>query len=193
MHGLASSQTLGVPESQPPPLHLSSIVQALPSLQNSVFTVKTQPLALLQLSSVHKLPSLQASKLPAAHSPNVQMSPEVHALLSSQGKLFATFLQLLLPGRKFPLCTGSCRRKPAESAAMQTPLAHTSPLVQALLSSQTFELLVKLQPLALSHTSSVQGLLSLQTTAFPLAHAPAAQASPAVHASPSSHALALNA
>ena len=192
VHGLASSQTLGVPDAQAPLLHASSMVQALPSLQRTVLIAKTQPLALLQLSSVHKLPSLHCSKLPGAHRPSVHASPVVQALLSSQGRMFATFLQPATASQ-VSVVHGFLSSHTGGMPATQTPLLQTSPVVHALLSSHALELLLKPQPLALSHASSVQGLLSLQTTAFPLAHAPAAHASPVVHASPSSQALALNA
>jgi hypothetical protein len=60
------------------------MVQALPSLQDVVLFVCTQPVAELQLSSVHTLSSLQffgppAWQLPPAHvSPTVQMFPSSH-------------------------------------------------------------------------------------------------------------------
>jgi hypothetical protein len=49
-----------------------------------------------------------------------------------------------------------------------------SDVVQALPSSQALVLLAKMQPLLVSQESSVQGLLSLQTTVVPT-HLPAEQ------------------
>jgi hypothetical protein len=60
------------------------VVQALPSLQEAVLFVKTHPLAGLQLSSVHTLPSLQTRGGPPLHVPPPQVSLVVQALLSLQ-------------------------------------------------------------------------------------------------------------
>jgi hypothetical protein len=54
------------------------------------------------------------------------------------------------------------------------PPAHLSDVVQALPSLQALVLLAKMQPFAVSHESSVQGLLSLQVIVVPT-HLPAEQ------------------
>lgn len=58
VHGLLSSQISGVPK-QLPLLHLSIIVQALPSLHKTLLFDDTQPTPAMQKLSVHGLPSSQ--------------------------------------------------------------------------------------------------------------------------------------
>src|SRR4029077_20267063 len=81
---LPSSQLGGGPPTQAPAAHVSLVVQALPSLQELVLFVYTQPVAGLQLSSVQTLPSLQWSGGPPTHVPAEQVSLVVQALPSSQ-------------------------------------------------------------------------------------------------------------
>ena len=73
----------------------------------------------------------------------------------------------------------------------QVPPEQVSPVVQAFPSLQEAVLLVKTQPVAGSHVSVVQTLLSLQMTAVPGTQVPPEQVSPAVQAFPSLHAAAL--
>jgi hypothetical protein len=75
--------------------------------------------------------------------------------------------------------------------APHAPPEQRSPIVQALPSSQALVLWVWTQPVAGSHESSVQGLLSSQASGAPPWQAPPPQASPAVQASPSSHPFVL--
>jgi hypothetical protein len=63
---------------------------------------------------------------------------------------------------------------------------HTSPIVQRLPSLHDAELMVCLQPTAMSQKSLVQGLPSLQLGAGPPTQRPASQPSPVVQALPSS-------
>ena len=74
---------------------------------------------------------------------------------------------------------------------MQVPPWQMSPVVQALPSSQAFELLRNAHPLAGLHESVVQAFPSLQLTDPPLTHAPPWQLSPVVQASLSSQELPL--
>src|SRR5437867_1995280 len=71
----------GGPAAQPPPLQASAEVQALPSLQGRVLFTWAQPVAGLQESSVHGLPSLQLTGEPV-QVPPLHVSPEVQALPS---------------------------------------------------------------------------------------------------------------
>ena len=57
---------------------------------NTVLSVDTQPVAGLQLSSVHRLPSLQFGGGPPPQMPPPHVSDVVHASLSSQATTFAT-------------------------------------------------------------------------------------------------------
>jgi hypothetical protein len=66
------------------PLAHTSLVQAMPSLHGAVLFRKTQPVAGLQVSSVHGLPSLQTSGVPAVQVPFWQVSTPLHALPSLQ-------------------------------------------------------------------------------------------------------------
>jgi hypothetical protein len=68
----------------------------------------------------------------------------------------------------------------------QVPVPHVSPVVQALPSSHEAVLSVWTQPPEESHVSSVQGLLSLQSTVRLPAHTPPAHVSFAVQKLPSS-------
>jgi hypothetical protein len=69
VHGFPSPQPSAGPPTQLPPLQVSFVVQALPSLQGSVFAACVQPVAGLQPSVVHTLPSLHVSAVPAVHVP----------------------------------------------------------------------------------------------------------------------------
>jgi hypothetical protein len=87
---LSSVQTLPSLQSfctppQDPPLQVSALVQALPSSQLPLLNgAKMQvPLALVQLSAVQTLPSVQLIAAPL-HLPALHTSPVVHRLLSSQ-------------------------------------------------------------------------------------------------------------
>src|SRR5437879_2922618 len=114
VHTFASSQLGGGPPTQTPPAHVSAVVQALPSLQGRVFGVPThapaaqvspevqgfpsshgrvlgvltQPVAGLQVSVVHRLPSLQLGGGPPTHTPPAHASAVVQALPSLQGSVF---------------------------------------------------------------------------------------------------------
>jgi hypothetical protein len=74
----------------------------------------------------------------------------------------------------------------------QVPPPQVSPAVQAFPSSQELVLFVKTQPVAGSHVSVVQGLLSSQATGAPGRQAPPLHVSPVVHTLPSSHGFVLS-
>src|SRR5439155_1308198 len=78
----ASLQLGGGPPTQVPPAHVSVVVQALPSVQDAVFAVFTQPNAGLQASSVQTLASLQLRPGPPTQTPPAQVSAVVQALPS---------------------------------------------------------------------------------------------------------------
>ncbi len=68
-----------------PAWHLSPTVHAEPSLHVWVSSfVKTQPLAGLHVSTVHGLPSLQASGVPAMQVVPLQVSAPLHTFPSEQ-------------------------------------------------------------------------------------------------------------
>jgi hypothetical protein len=71
VHGLPSLQASGVPGVQAPAWHVSSPLHTVPSLQDVPLGALAvwQPLAVLHVSSVHGLPSLQTRAVPAVHVP----------------------------------------------------------------------------------------------------------------------------
>src|SRR5438876_11080289 len=75
----------GAPPVQVPPLLVSLVVQAWPSLQGAVLLTWTQPVEGLQVSSVQRLPSSQVGAGPPTHRPPLQASFVVQALPSLQG------------------------------------------------------------------------------------------------------------
>ena len=72
VHALLSSQSGGGPPTQEPPEHLSAVVQALPSSQDTVLFECVQPVAGLQPSVVQTLLSLQSGGGPPAQLPPEQ-------------------------------------------------------------------------------------------------------------------------
>ncbi len=190
VHGLPSSHLLGPLGVQTPPLQVSPTVQLLLSLQTATLSTCTQPLIAPHESSVHGLPSSQATLVPGTHCPAAQASPTVQTLLSEHGTVLATLLQPLRASQP------SVVHKLLSSHDFATPGWHlpppqTSPTVQTLLSVHTAELAVLWQPLAASQLSSVHKLPSSQLMALPGAQLPPLQVSPAVQTEPSSQALLL--
>src|SRR5439155_805055 len=127
------------PPTHLPPLHLSLVVQAFPSLHGAVLFVWKQPVAGLQVSSVQTLPSSQLSAGPPTQPPLLQVSLVVQALPSLQGAVLAVWTQ-----------------PPAAS--------HVS-VVQTLPSSQATG--VNAQPRVGSQVSVVQAFPSLQVRKVP--------------------------
>jgi len=159
---------------------MSPLEQALPSLQAPPLGANTQPLAGLQLSLVHTLPSLQLAAGPGAHLPPEQPSLVVQALPSLQAAALALNTQPLA-GLQLslvqPLLSSQVTPLPLHAPPLQV-----SPLVQALLSVQGALLLANTQPLAGLQLSLVHTLLSLHGRGAPPWHCPPEQASPLVHA-----------
>src|SRR5262249_17224521 len=91
VHGLLSSQLTPTP-AHFPAVHLSPVVQALPSSQgvSSILLTLEQPVIELQLSTVQSLLSLHVSGMPGLQLPAWHPSPSVQTSLSVQGKLSAT-------------------------------------------------------------------------------------------------------
>jgi hypothetical protein len=189
---LLSLQSSGVPTWHEPPPHTSAPLHASPSLHGAVLFVNTHPpLAALQESSVHGLLSLQTVAVVPVHMPAVQISLDVHALLSSHAAVLGAFTQpvtKLHESSVQPLLSLQSSGMPA----WHEPPAHTSAPLHASPSPHGAVLFAKTHPpLAGLHESSVHGLLSLQTVAEPPVHEPAEQISFDVHALPSSHAAML--
>ena len=85
VHGLPSLQTRGVPAMQVPlwqvsaPLHTVPSAHGEPSDRGAV----RHPATASQVSVVHGLPSLQASGVPAVHTPLWQVSAPLHRVPSA--------------------------------------------------------------------------------------------------------------
>src|SRR5262249_36817067 len=88
---LPSLPLRGAPSTQVPLELWSLVVPALPSLQGSVFTLRSRSVAGLQESSVHTLLSLQLGGGPPTQPPPAQASLVVQALPSSQGAVLLVF------------------------------------------------------------------------------------------------------
>src|SRR2546421_714329 len=93
VQGLLSSQLGPVPPTQAPPEQVSPVVQAFPSSQGLLLLVNTHPVAGSHVSVVQMLLSLQVGAGPPTHTPPEQVSPVVHALLSSHGAVLFVWTQ----------------------------------------------------------------------------------------------------
>ena len=173
-----------------PSLQASSRVQTLPSVQGLVFGALAQPLSLSQLSSVHRLPSLQLFALPAPHLPSAHASPSVQMSPSLQGAALVGCRQPTLGSQLSSVQTLPSSHLSAPPPT-HLPSAHLSPAVQASPSLQAAVLLVLLQPLLGSQVSVVHGLESSHLSTAPGLQTPAAQTSFKVQTLPSSQALTL--
>ena len=131
---LLSSQLTLVP-TQTPAVQVSLWLQALPSLQLSVLLAKTQaPVAALQESVVHGLPSLQTATGPGLHAPVAQLSPTVQALPSVHGDVLLLCWQPKVALQE-SLVHGLLSSQFKLVPALQTPAAQTSGAVHTLLSA----------------------------------------------------------
>src|SRR6266849_2358938 len=180
-----SSQLGAGPPTQVPPLQVSLVVQAFPSLQGLVLLVCTQPVAGLQLSSVQTLPSSQLGAGPPTHAPPAQVSLVVQAFPSLQGLGLLTCTHPLA-GLQLSVVQTFPSSQLGAGPPTHAPAAQVSLVVQAFPSLQGAVLLMCTQPVAGLHESSVQTLLSLQLGAGPPTHVPPAQVSFVVQAFPSS-------
>jgi len=175
-----------VPEHTPAE-HVSFAVQALLSSQEPVLLACTQPVDVLQESSVQALPSSQLrGAAPAMQAPPAHISPVVHALPSSQAivllvlthaPVFATQVSVVQTLLSLQRVAASEQRLhpvavlhvPVEqitaAPGTQAPPKQVSGSVQALLSLQGSALFVYTQPVAVLHVSVVQTLLSSQLVA----------------------------
>ena len=190
VQGLLSLQTAAGPARHAPNAHTSPIVHALPSSQASVLFAKTQPVAGLQLSVVHLLPSSQTRSAPDWHTPPEQTSPTVQTFGSEQGFALFVYPQIPVAGSQLSLVQGLLSSQVDTAPGRHPPSAHWSPAVHGFPSSHAFVLFVKTQPVAGLQLSVVHALLSSQATGVP-AHEPPEHVSPVVHAFRSEHAPVL--
>ena len=161
---LSLQASVPAPGWQLPPPQVSPVVQALPSLQETVLFACAQPVAGTQESFVHGLLSSQfRTPAPGRQLPPPHVSPVVHALPSLQETALFACAQPLAGTHESSVhgLVSSQFRSPAPG--WQLPPPQVSPVVQALPSSQAAVLFVKTQPVAGAHVSVVQTLPSLQT------------------------------
>lgn len=190
MQPLLSLHVIVAPAWHEPAAHTSPLVHASPSLQTTALLAKTQPVSVLHESFVHELLSLQVTGAPETQVPPLHASPLVHALLSEQPRLLLA-LTHPVPLLQLSVVQASPSSQLRLAPGWHAPPRQTSPVVQALPSEQVVELLACAQPLSVLHESSVQTLLSSQSTPAPDWHEPPLQVSPLVQALPSSQDEAL--
>jgi hypothetical protein len=166
-------------------------VQASPSLHAALLFAKPQtPVCGSQLSFVQTLLSLQTVGVPGWHEPPPQISPDVHALPSSQAPVLA--------GKTHPEAgshVSSVHTLPSPQTSAGPPLhappPQVSAVVHALPSSHADVLSTWTQPVAGLQLSSVHTFPSSQFGGGPPLQVPPPQVSAVVQAEPSSHAEAL--
>ena len=140
MHTLLSLQTTVVP-AHVPPLHVSFVVQALPSSQDAVLFVYTQPVDGSHESSVHGLLSLHTIAVPA-QMPPAHVSFDVQALPSSQDAVVFVYTHPV-DGSQLSSVQGLLSSQlNTPVPGWQVPPAQTSPVVQAFPSLHGFVLFV---------------------------------------------------
>jgi hypothetical protein len=135
VQALPSVQTIAVPGLHRPPLHVSPMVQASPSLHGLVLWLKTQlPVTGLQLSVVQGSLSSQGDCVPGLHAPPPQVSPTVQALPSSHDAVL--FVNVQPDAGSHPSVVQSFPSVQVRGApGWHVPALHTSPRVHALPSS----------------------------------------------------------
>ncbi len=184
VHGLPSSQSSAPPGWQEPPWHWSLVVHTLASLQGWLLSALMQPWAGSQVSVVQKLPSSHVAGVPGWHAPPWHTSPVVHTSPSLQSAVFGGF-EHPVTGSHRSSVHGLLSEQLGPLPPVHVPLAHTSPVVQLLPSSQGPEFGVYTHPSVLWHVSVVQMLPSSQTSGGPPSHTPFSQVSFVVQALPS--------
>jgi hypothetical protein len=172
VHTFPSLQTSGLPAVQLPFWQVSAPLQRLESAHDVPFVtgVVVQPVAGLQPSVVHTLPSLQTIAVPAVQTPAWQVSAPLHRLPSGQAVPFGT------------------------TALLQTPAVQVSAVhgFESLQSAFTVQELHEgtgacWQPETALQASVVHASPSLQLRGVPAAHVPFWQASAPLHTLLSPH------
>jgi hypothetical protein len=156
-----SLQLGGSPPTQAPPKHVSFVVQALPSLQDAVLFVCTQPVAGLHESSVQTFPSLQFGGTPPTQLPPEHVSFVMQALPSSHAAVLFVWTQPVAGSHESSV-HGLPSSQFGAAPPTQLPPAQVSFVVQALPSLHETVLLAWTQTPDGLQESSVQGLESLQ-------------------------------
>ena len=169
---------------------MSPLVQALPSLHAAELLVCAQPVAGLQVSSVHGLPSEQLTVEPPRHAPPTQVSLTVQASPSLHAAELLVCVQPLV-GLHASSVQGFPSLQLGGGPPTHAPPTQVSLVVQRLPSSHGAVLLVCTQPVIALHESSVQRLLSLQFGGAPAVQVPLWQVSRPLQTVASSQAVPL--
>jgi len=186
VQGLPSSQIGGAPPVQLPPLHVSPVVQALPSLHGALLFVWTHPIvAGSQESFVQGLPSSQFGGAPPAQIPPLHVSNVVHSLWSSHGMLLFVWTHPVA-GSQESIVQTLVSSQSGGVPAVQVPPLQKSPVVQAFPSSHDVPVGrgVNVQPVSGLQESAVHEFPSSQTLGLP-------RQFPPLHASSSVHEVAV--
>src|SRR5438034_599443 len=187
---LWSSQLGGGPPTHVPPLHVSLVVQALPSLHGAVLFVWTQPVAGLQLSVVHTFPSSQLGAGPPTHVPPLHVTCVVRASPLLQGAVLFVWTQPVA-GLQLSVVHTFPSSQLGAGPPTHVPPLHVSFVVQASPSLHGAVLFVWTQPVAGLQLSVVHTFPSSQLGAGPPTHVPPLHVSFVVQASPSLHGAVL--
>ena len=140
---LLSLQVTAAPPWQVPPPQVSSDVHAFPSSHAAVLSVKTQPVAGLQLSDVHTLWSSQESvPVPDRQTPFEHVSPVVQAFPSSQAAVLSVKTQPLTLSQMSDVQGLPSSHTSVPAPGWQLPLEQASFVVQGFPSSQAMVLFV---------------------------------------------------
>jgi predicted membrane protein len=195
---LVGVHTTGVPAAHVPvALQVSAPLHALPSEHAvpAIAGVVAHPVAGSHASTVQGLLSLHVRAAPAAHAPvalqvsaPLQALPSEHAVPAVAGVLEQP---VVAPHASTVQGLPSSHERAVPAAHAPVALQVSAPL-QALPSEHAVPAVagVVAHPVAGSHASTVQGLLSLHESAVPAAHAPAAlHVSAPLQALPSEHAV----
>ena len=181
---LPSLQLGAGPPTHVPPLHVSAVVHAFPSLQDTVLFALTHPVDVLHESFVQTLLSLQLSAGPPTQVPSLHASGVVQAFPSLQeAVLFALTQPVDVLHESFVQTLPSLQL--GAGPGTHRPPLHASGVVHAFPSLHGAVLFVLTQPVDVLQESFVHTLPSLQSSAGPATQIPALHVSVVVHAFPS--------
>ncbi len=135
VHGLPSLHGKAPLPTQTPALQTSTMVHKLLSVQVKLLATKVQPSLASQPSVVHRLPSSQTVAAPGKHMLLLHKSPTVQTLLSLQLAVSSGTEVQPLTGSQLSVVHGLPSSQTTD-VPKHFPLLHSSPLVQALPSSQ---------------------------------------------------------
>jgi hypothetical protein len=191
---LPSLQLSGVPAVHVPFWQVSTPLHTVPSAHDVPFATAAfwQPLAALQESMVHGLPSLQLSGVPVVQVPFRQVSAPLHTVPSAHDVPFVTAVCWQpRTGSQVSVVHGLPSSQLSGAPLTHSPPWHVSPPLQTVASPHDVPFVTArfTQPEIALQVSVVQGLLSLQLSAVPAVHTPPWHVSLPLHTLESLHAV----